>query len=95
MTGVQTCALPISPAVVSGIGIALWDFDIFSNALTLTAANIIGLILGTMSVFFMEGISPRKFYEKEKAQKYLIITIALFIGLSILLGFLLFKPNSL
>lgn len=95
LVGVAIAAALVPPAVVSGIGIALWDFDIFSNALTLTAANIIGLILGTMSVFFMEGISPRKFYEKEKAQKYLIITIALFIGLSILLGFLLFKPDSL
>ncbi|HET6517875.1 MAG TPA: TIGR00341 family protein [Nitrosopumilaceae archaeon] len=92
LVGVAIAAALVPPAAVSGIGIALWDFEIFSSALTLTAANIIGLILGTMSVFFIEGISPRKFYEKEKAQHYLIFTISLFIGLSVLLGFLLFKP---
>lgn len=92
LVGVAIAAALVPPAAVSGIGIALWDFDIFASALTLTAANIIGLILGTMSIFFIEGISPRKFYEKEKAQRYLIITIAIFIGLSVLLGFLLFKP---
>lgn len=92
LVGVAIAAALVPPAAVAGIGIALWDFDIFSSALTLTAANIIGLILGTMGVFFIEGISPRKFYEKEKAQRHLIITITIFIGLSILLGFLLFKP---
>ena len=92
LVGVAIAAALVPPAAVSGIGIALWDFEIFANALTLTAANIIGLILGTMAVFFMEGISPRKFYEKEKAQRHLIITITIFVGLSVLLGFLLFKP---
>jgi uncharacterized hydrophobic protein (TIGR00341 family) len=91
IVGVAIAAALVPPAAVSGIGIALWDFDIFSSALTLTAANIIGLILGMMVVFFLEGISPRKYYEKEKAQKYMIVTIAMFVGLSIILGFLLLK----
>ena len=92
IVGVAIAAALVPPAAVSGIGIAMWDFDIFSSALTLTAANIIGLILGMMVVFFLEGISPRKYYEKEKAQKYMGVTIAVFFGLSILLGFLLLKP---
>lgn len=92
LVGVAIAAALVPPAAVSGIGIALWDFEIFANALTLTAANIIGLILGTMAVFFMEGITPRKIHEKEKAQRYMVITISIFIGLSVLLGFLLFKP---
>ncbi|MBT8252055.1 MAG: TIGR00341 family protein [Nitrosopumilus sp.] len=92
LVGVAIAAALVPPATVAGIGIALWDFDIFSSALTLTAANIIGLVLGMMIVFFIGGVSPRKFYEKEKAQRHMIITISVFIGLSILLGFLLFKP---
>jgi len=92
LVGVAIAAALVPPATVSGIGIALWDWDIFSSALTLTAANIIGLILGMMVVFFIGGVTPRKFYEKEKAQQHVIITITIFIGLSILLGFLLFKP---
>ncbi len=92
LVGVAIAAALVPPATVAGIGIALWDFEIFSSALTLTAANIIGLVLGMMIVFFIGGVSPRKFYEKEKAQRHMIITISVFIGLSILLGFLLFKP---
>ncbi len=94
LVGVAIAAALVPPATVAGIGVALWDFDIFSNALTLTAANIIGLVLGMMIIFFISGVSPRKFYEKEKAQQHMIITIIVFIGLSILLGFLLFKPVS-
>ncbi|MGY5148816.1 MAG: TIGR00341 family protein [Candidatus Nitrosopumilus sp. bin_68KS] len=91
LVGVAIAAALVPPAAVAGIGIALWDFDIFSNALTLTGANIIGLVLGMMIVFFIGGVTPRKFYEKEKAQNHIIVTITIFIGLSILLGFLLLK----
>lgn len=91
LVGVAIAAALVPPAAVAGVGIALWDFDIFSSALTLTGANITGLVLGMMVVFFIGGISPRKFYEKEKAQRHMIITIAVFIGLSILLGFLSLK----
>ena len=92
LVGVAIAAALVPPATVSGIGIALWDFDMFSSALTLTGANIIGLVLGMMVIFFIVGVTPRKFYEKEKAHNHMIITISIFIGLSILLGFLLFKP---
>ena len=92
LVGVAIAAALVPPAAVAGIGIALWDFEIFSSALTLTAANIIGLVLGMMVVFFIGGVTPRKFYEKEKAQQHMVITISIFIGLSILLGFLSFKP---
>lgn len=91
LVGVAIAAALVPPAVVAGIGIALWDFDIFSSALTLTAANIIGLVLGMMVIFFIGGVTPRKFYEKEKAQQHMIITITIFVGLSVLLGFLLLK----
>ena len=91
LVGVAIAAALVPPASVAGIGIALVDFDIFSSALTLTAANIIGLVLGMMIVFFIGGISPRKFYEKEKAHRHMVITIVVFIGLSILLGVLSLK----
>ena len=92
LVGVAIAAALVPPAVVAGIGIALWDFDIFFSAFTLTAANIIGLVLGMMVIFFIGGVTPRKFYEKEKAHQHMMITITIFIGLSILLGFLLLKP---
>ncbi|RDJ32621.1 MAG: TIGR00341 family protein [Crenarchaeota archaeon] len=93
LVGVAIAAALVPPATVAGIGIALWNFSIFSSALTLTAANVIGLILGTTAVFFIEGITPRRVYEKEKARSQMWKTIAIFIGLSVILGFLLLKPD--
>ena len=92
LVGVAIAAALVPPATVAGIGIAMLDGDIFVSALVLTAANVIGLILGTMSVFFIEGITPRRFYEKEKARRHIGIAVMVFIGLSVLLGFLLFRP---
>lgn len=92
LVGVAIAAALVPPAAVAGIGIAMWDFGIFSNAMTLTAANIIGLVLGMMIVFFAGGVTPRKFYEKEKARNHMIVTISIFVGLSMFLGVLLLKP---
>ncbi len=86
LVGVAIAAALVPPATVTGIGIALLDWKIFSGSLLLTASNIIGLILGSIIVFFLRGVTPRKYYEKDKAKKYLIITILVFVGLSTLLG---------
>lgn len=90
LVGVAIAAALVPPAVVTGIGIAILDFDIFINALTLTSANLLGLVLGTMAVFYILGVTPRKYFEKEKAKQYITITIAVFTVLSIILGILTF-----
>lgn len=86
LVGVAIAAALVPPATVTGIGIAMLDEKIFTGALLLTSSNIIGLLLGCMIVFFIRGISPRKYYEKEQARKYIIFTILVFVGLSVLLG---------
>lgn len=86
LVGVAIAAALVPPAVVTGIGIGFQDWHIFANAIILTAANVIGLVLGTMIVFFAKRITPTKYHEKEKARRYLTFTIAIFVGLSVLLG---------
>lgn len=86
LVGVAIAAALVPPTVVTGIGVGIQDWDIFSKAFLLTAANVIGLVLGTIIVFLVKGISPKQFYEKEQAKKYLSITIGIFAALSILLG---------
>ena len=90
LVGVAIAAALVPPAVVTGIGIAMWDYEIFINALTLTAANILGLVLGTMIVFYVIGVTPRKYHEKEKARKYQNYTILAFVAMGIVLGILTF-----
>lgn len=90
LVGVAIAAALVPPAVVTGVGIALLNFDIFINALTLTNANLLGLILGTMTVFYILGVTPRKYYEREKARQYMTYTIIVFVALSIILGIITF-----
>lgn len=90
LVGVAIAAALVPPAVVTGIGLALLDYDIFINSLTLTIANVLGLILGTMIIFYALGITPRKYHEKEQAKKYQSYTILIFVGMSIVLGILTF-----
>lgn len=90
LVGVAIAAALVPPAVVTGISIAMLDFNMFINSLTLTVANILGLVLGTMIVFFALGITPRKYHEQEQAKKYQSYTIVVFIVMSVVLGILTF-----
>lgn len=90
LVGVAIAAALVPPAVVTGISIAMLDYDMFINSLTLTIANILGLVLGTMIVFFALGVTPRKYYEQEQAKKYQTYTIIIFVVMSIALGILTF-----
>lgn len=66
------------------------DYNMFINSLTLTIANILGLVLGTMIIFFALGITPRTYYEQEQAKKYQTYTIIIFVVMSVTLGILTF-----
>ena len=90
LVGVAIAAALVPPTAVTGIGLALGNFDIFNQALVLTASNVIGLILGMMIIFFVKNITPRKYHQKEKGKKYIIITISLFIIMSVIVAVLTF-----
>ncbi|MEW6044049.1 MAG: TIGR00341 family protein [Thermoproteota archaeon] len=86
LVGVAIAAALVPPATVTGIGIAFLDYRIFAGGLLLTSSNIIGLILGCMIVFFLKGITPRKYYERTTAKKYLLVSIIVFAFLGVVLG---------
>lgn len=90
LVGVAIAAALVPPAVVTGIGIALWDYQMFINSLTLTVANILGLVLGTMVVFYALGMTPRKYHEQEQAKKYQTYTIIIFAVMALGVGILTF-----
>ncbi|MFB5614214.1 MAG: TIGR00341 family protein [Candidatus Nitrosomaritimum yanchengensis] len=86
LVGVAIAAALVPPATVVGIGIAFFDFDIFSGALLLTSSNVVGLILGCTIVFLLKGITPRQYHERPTAKKYLTGTIVFYIGLGLVLA---------
>ena len=85
LVGVAIAAALVPPATVIGIGLALFDFDIFSGSLLLTSSNVVGLVLGCTIVFLLRGITPRKYHERSTAKKYLTGTILFYICLGIVL----------
>ena len=88
LVGVAIAAALVPPATVIGIGLALFDLDIFSGSLLLTSSNVVGLILGCTIVFLLRGITPRKYHDRASAKKYLMGTITLYICLGIILTLL-------
>lgn len=90
LVGVAIAAALVPPLAVAGIGLSLWELDIFINSILLTIQNVIGLILGMITVFFVKKITPRKYHEQAKGKQYMVITISIFIALSVIVGIISF-----
>ncbi len=85
IAGIAIAAALLPPAVVVGISIAMVASHISAPFLMLME-NIIGLLAGAMLAMPLLGISPRYYYEKKRARKYLIRAGAVLVGLLILLA---------
>ncbi len=54
--GIAISVALIPPLAVTGIGIAIWNWHVFSGAAMLVLVNIIGIIFATMLVFSMMNL---------------------------------------
>jgi uncharacterized hydrophobic protein (TIGR00341 family) len=78
IVGVAIAVALIPPSVVSGLGLGLMDIEIAFGAFRLLVDNVIGMILGMVLIFTLKGISPRRYYEKQRARAVAIkATLAL------------------
>lgn len=82
--GVASALLP--PAAVSGISLALLNFELFYGATILMVVYLVGLQLGCTIMLRLKGVRPRKFYQRTEAKKHSAYFILIF---SILLAILL------
>ncbi|MCD6370065.1 MAG: TIGR00341 family protein [Thermoplasmata archaeon] len=85
IAGIAIAAALLPPAAVTGISLALSP-EIYLRPLILTLENVLGLMAGALFAFPVLKIGPRKYYEKEKAGKFMI-RVALVISLLFLLLF--------
>lgn len=89
IVGVAIAVALIPPATVSGLGLGLNNIDIAFGAFRLLMDNIIGMIIGMILIFIIKGISPRRYYEKQKAKSIVIrATLAL---ISLVIAFILLE----
>jgi uncharacterized membrane protein len=75
----------VPPAVVVGIGIALFSFPTFAGAFLLTISNVLGLELGGTATFAAMEVLPRRHYEKKIAKRYSLYTLLILVLLAVAL----------
>ncbi len=87
LVGVAIAAALLPPLGVAGIYLGLGSFHDFLNAFVLTLIYIFGLKVGGIAFLRLSGISPRKYYEKQRARSFSLVS---FIVFTIILVALLF-----
>lgn len=88
--GIAIAAALLPPAVVAGIMLYM-DATQFLAPFLLTLENVVGLMTGALLAFPVLKIGPRRYYEKEKARKFMLrvtVVLASLLVLLILLSFL-------
>lgn len=86
IVGVAIAVALVPPATAAGIGVGLGSVEIATGASLLLLSNIIGMVIGFMVIFLAKGISPRKYYEKQKAKRVLTMNIIVLVLLAFVLG---------
>ena len=90
LAGVAIAAALVPPAVVMGIGLAMLDEEILFGSSVLTLSNIIGLLLGTLVVFLLAGVTPKQYGKNKLNTKYIIYIISVLVAASVLAFWLSF-----
>lgn len=86
IVGVAIAVALVPPATTVGIGIGIGSVDIAASASLVLLSNIIGMVIGFMVIFLLKGVSPRKYYEKQKAKEVLRSNILVLVALAAALG---------
>lgn len=86
LVGVMVAVAILPPLVAAGLlfGAAYWTEGI--GALLLCIVNVVCINLSGVVTFLVEGIQPKKWWEAERARKYVRIAISLWIVLLLILA---------
>lgn len=87
LVGVMVAVALLPPAATLGLMLGQGRFDLANGAGLLLAVNVVCVNLAGKVVFLVKGISPRKWWEKEKARRATIVYIVVWI---VTLTFLVF-----
>ncbi|MDG7001042.1 MAG: TIGR00341 family protein [Nitrososphaerota archaeon] len=89
LVGVAVAAALIPPMAVVGLGIGLDNMTVVTGSLLLTLSNLFGLKAGSIAALLSKGVSPRKYYEKQKARRYGIYLLLIFSAILLILALLI------
>lgn len=86
LVGVAIAAALLPPLGVAGIYLGLGQFRDFLNAFILTMIYLFGLKVGGIAYLRVSGVSPRKYYEVQKAKRYSLMSLLIFSIILIILS---------
>jgi uncharacterized membrane protein len=95
MVGVMVAVALLPPAVTLGLMLGHGDIDLAAGAGLLLAINVVCINLASKVVFFVKGIRPRTWWEKERAQRAMIMYVLAWLLTLILLVLLIYGRRSL
>ena len=85
LVGVMVAVALLPPAATFGLMLGQGHYQLALGALLLLAANVVCVNLSTKLVFLIKGISPRTWWQKEKARRAMLVYIAVWLlGLAVL-----------
>jgi len=90
LVGVMVAVALLPPAAVFGLMLGDERFDLAFNAGILLAINIVSINLSSKIVFLLKGISPRTWFEKEKAKHAMEWYISIWVITLAVLMFLIY-----
>ena len=93
LVGVAIAVALVPPAAVTGIGLAMLNFKLAFEAFLLTLINLLGLQLGSIIILNLKGVTPRKYYQKNVAQRYYKYFLYIILTLLTLLALILYIQN--
>ena len=95
LVGVMVAVALLPPAVALGLMLGHGDTQLAIGAGLLLAINLVCVNLASKLVFFVKGIRPRTWLEKEKAQHAMVIYIVGWLVTLIILMFFIYSRREL
>jgi uncharacterized membrane protein len=85
----------LPPAVTLGLMLGHGDINLAAGAGLLLAINVVCINLASKVVFFVKGIRPRTWWEKERARRAMIMYVLAWLLTLVLLVLLIYGRRSL
>ena len=95
LVGVMVAVALLPPAVTLGLMLGHGNPNLAINAGLLLIINVVCIDLASRVVFFIKGIRPRLWYEKENAQRAMIIYVLAWFVTLVLLVLLIYSRQAL
>lgn len=95
LVGVMVAVALLPPAVTAGLMLGQGQFDLATGAALLLAVNMVCVNLATKVVFFVKGVRPRRWWEKEKAKRAMMIYLLVWLVTLIILVIIIYVRRTL